>query len=50
MTNYKALTLVDIKPIVKYNNADSDKVKIFADNRNRLGVYRWVNSKVIRSW
>jgi len=44
MINFKDLTLVDIKPIVKYTNADIDKVKIFADNRNMLGVYRWVNS------
>jgi GIY-YIG catalytic domain-containing protein/NUMOD1 domain-containing protein len=36
---------LDIKPIVKYDNADIDKVKIFADNRNKLGVYRWINNK-----
>lgn len=28
---------LDINPIVKYDNADIDKVKIFADNRNKLG-------------
>ena len=36
---------IDIKPIVKYANADVDKIKFFVDNRNKVGVYRWVNNK-----
>lgn len=32
------------KPIVKYINADADKVNIFADNRNKIGIYRWINN------
>jgi hypothetical protein len=33
-----------IKPHVKYVNADQDKVNIFADNRNKTGIYRWINN------
>lgn len=40
----REINFIDIKPIVRYNNADVDKAKIFADNRNRLGVYRWINN------
>ena len=29
---------------VKYNDADKDKVIIFADNKNKAGIYRWVNN------
>jgi hypothetical protein len=39
------INCTDVKPTVKYANADVDKVKIFADNRNKVGVYRWVNNK-----
>lgn len=38
-------SLKDIKPVVIYNNADVDKVKILADNRKKIGVYRWINNK-----
>jgi hypothetical protein len=31
------------KPVVVYNNADTDKVKILSDNLNKTGVYRWTN-------
>jgi hypothetical protein len=41
----RKINFIDIKPIVKYNNADVDKVAIFADNRNRSGVYRWINNE-----
>lgn len=34
-----------IKPIVKYDNADADKVQIIADNKNKSGIYRWINKK-----
>lgn len=36
----RKINFLDIKPIVRYNNADVDKVEILADNRNKLGVYR----------
>jgi hypothetical protein len=29
-----------VKPIIVYDNADTAKVDIFADNRNKSGVYR----------
>lgn len=32
-----------VKPIIVYDNADTAKVDIFADNRNKSGVYRWIN-------
>lgn len=28
---------------VKYDNADVDKVKFFTENRDKSGVYRWIN-------
>ena len=28
-----------VKPIIVYDNADTAKVDIFADNRNKSGVY-----------
>lgn len=28
---------------IKYLNADLDKAKIFKDNRNKAGVYLWIN-------
>lgn len=31
-------------PIIKYNNAKEDKIRIFKDNKNKKVVYRWVNS------
>jgi len=31
--------------LVKYDDADVDKVKFFTDNRDKSGVYRWVNKK-----
>jgi hypothetical protein len=30
-------------PVVKYDNADVEKVNIFAENRGKAGVYRWIN-------
>lgn len=38
------INFIEMKPIVKYVNADVDKVKIFADNREKSGIYRWVNN------
>jgi len=34
----------ELKPVVKYINADADKINIFADNRNKTGIYRWINN------
>lgn len=31
---------IDVKPQIKYNNADIDKINIFAYNRNKIGIYR----------
>src|SRR5690606_29438524 len=36
---------IDVKPVAIYANADTDKVNIFADNRNKSGVYRWINNE-----
>lgn len=33
-----------VKPEVTYDNADIEKLNIFADNRNKIGIYRWVNN------
>jgi len=35
---------INLKPQIKYNNADIDKINIFADNRNKIGIYRWINN------
>lgn len=34
----------EINPVVKYTNADLDKINIFADNRKKAGIYRWINN------
>lgn len=34
------INYVEVKPIVKYDDADVDKVNILADNRKKSGVYR----------
>ena len=31
-------------PVVIYSNADLNKSKIIEDNRNKVGIYRWINS------
>lgn len=31
-------------PVKVYANADVEKLKILKDNKNKAGVYRWVNS------
>nr|AVP25176.1 putative GIY-YIG homing endonuclease [Pertusaria plittiana] len=35
--------LNDVKPVITYDNADEDKRNILADNRNKSGIYRWIN-------
>ena len=32
-----------MKSVVIYDNADEDKLNILADNRNKIGTYRWIN-------
>ncbi len=32
-----------MKPVIIYVNADEDKLNILADNRNKPGIYRWIN-------
>jgi hypothetical protein len=34
------LKVVQVKPVVVYDNADENKLNILADNRNKIGVYR----------
>jgi len=29
--------------VVLYDDADKDKLNILADNRNKIGIYRWIN-------
>ena len=29
--------------MVIYDDADKNKLYIFADNRNKIGIYRWIN-------
>lgn len=41
---------VSCQPVVVYENADMDKVKLLADNRNKSGVYQWVNLKNGKSY
>jgi uncharacterized protein YbcV (DUF1398 family) len=35
--------LPSITPFITYENADSQKLKIFKDNKDKSGIYRWVN-------
>lgn len=37
------LRLDKVKPVVIYTSADLNKSKIIEENRNKAGVYRWVN-------
>lgn len=30
--------------MITYANADLDKIRIFTENRNRSGIYRWINN------
>jgi len=40
--NYN-VDFIENKSIVKYDNADTDKVQIFYDNQNKSGIYMWKN-------
>lgn len=37
--------MMDFCPVVKYNDADLEKVQILADNRKKVGVYLWINNE-----
>ena len=41
MKNFKLndIVMLDLCPIVKYNDADLEKVQILTDNRKKVGVY-----------
>jgi hypothetical protein len=39
------LKVIQVKPVVLYDNADENKLNILADNRDKIGVYRWTNKK-----
>jgi excinuclease UvrABC nuclease subunit len=30
-------------PVISYSNTDKEKIAILENNKNRAGVYRWVN-------
>jgi len=32
-----------VTPVIRYSNADVDKYIILKENKNKSGVYRWVN-------
>lgn len=36
--------MVFVKPVIKYANPEQDKVNILADNRNKTGIYSWINN------
>ena len=35
--------LLSIVPILPYSNADTMKTEILNENRNKIGIYRWIN-------
>jgi len=45
--SYSFQSIVLIK---SYNNADSMKLKIFEENKNKSGIYRWVNKENGKSY
>ena len=47
LSNYSKLCVV---PIKMYSNADTEKVNIFKDNKNKCGVYRWINLETNKSY
>jgi len=40
--NYLLTSIVN--PILKYSNADSDKLKILKEIKGKAGIYRWINN------
>ena len=39
-----------IKPLIVYKYPDINKTKIYKDNRNKSGIYRWVKIKIGKSY
>jgi len=37
-------------PVVIYDNADEKKLDILADNRKKIGVYRWINKTNLNTY
>jgi hypothetical protein len=36
--------LPNLEPVLRYLNTDIDKANILTDNRNKIGIYRWINN------
>ncbi len=43
VVEFSDLLLFSVIPVVKYSNADIQKLSILKDNKSKAGVYRWVN-------
>jgi group I intron endonuclease len=41
--NNKENNNINIIPVVSYSNADTDKSRVYGENRNKSGVFRLVN-------
>jgi group I intron endonuclease len=39
-----------VVPVKSYSNADTMKLEIFQENKNKAGIYRWVNHKNGKSY
>jgi len=39
-----------ILPVIIYDNADEKKLDILADNRKKIGVYRWINKTNLKTY
>jgi group I intron endonuclease len=37
-------------PAIIYDNADTDKLRIFIDNKNRAGVYQWIHKETGKTY
>jgi group I intron endonuclease len=42
---FSSTNFPDCFPVKSYENADTDKFQIINENRNKAGIYRWVNLK-----
>ena len=40
----------NIKPAVVYTNPDTQKLQILKENKNKSGVYRWINKETGKSY
>ena len=41
---------IQITPLIVYSNADIDKFAILKDNKDKIGIYRWVNLDTGKSY